>query len=132
MSIKNSFLALLLRIAYATAIIFSYLISSLLLALIFLTSLIIGTLIFASLILLLNMILIPPLLLFSGLVVGFSALFTSTIYKFESFFSNKDRLFTNEDYTCLLESLTYYPAFNDILSQSLNFPSPNENNILSN
>src|SRR6185437_12160383 len=70
-----------------------------------------------------------------GLVVGFSLLFTSTIYKSESIYSDKDRLFTNKDYTHLLEYLnnqTYYPALYDILSQSLNFPSPNENYILPN
>ncbi|CAG8847473.1 11355_t:CDS:1, partial [Gigaspora margarita] len=82
MSIKNRFLDLL---------------SLLLLALIFLTSLIIGTLIFASSILILNMIPIPPILLFSGLVVEFSVLFTSTIYKSESICSDKDQISTNED-----------------------------------
>ncbi|CAG8613740.1 13953_t:CDS:2 [Gigaspora rosea] len=81
MSIKNSFLALLLTIFAKTT---TYLISALLLALIFLIFLIIGTL---------N----SPLLLFSILVVGFSVLFTSTIHKSESICSDKDRLFTNED-----------------------------------
>ncbi|RIB00003.1 hypothetical protein C2G38_2236091 [Gigaspora rosea] len=80
------------------------------------------------------MIPIPSLLLFPGLVVGFSVLFMSTIYKSESICSDNSeksegRLSTNDEDSYLVYKTILHD--NTTKRHSLEPPSPNENRIIS-